>query len=757
MERVDWTNAERADRVDWSRMSKFAQEAVDRIAEGALGYPAHWARFLVAEQAGFTITVSPGEHYNRDLIYVLLSQAERDLTPYRPLVAGTTKWVAILVGGQEVTVEENRAIQTENVEGGGTVQRQVPKIIRRAVTIAELPSDITGAKPAIPVGSCCIAMVLLTTTGIDTIEPYGEHRVVPLYEVEQRLKLVEERVDRLRRDTDSIATDVSALATQLDALPPPGLFQQFGRDIARNARALGQNPLAGNYFFDPGLVDDFWDLTHPDSYLRLDHGLRFPFAAVSDTQLMLADPSDPQITVTASGTLMPSYQEVVRIETPVGSGRQRVANVVTQETIATEHQQSHSSTTYGPTERYCENDVHWNEADLRDREYGERFAVAGVEYQALGVSDIPWNATETAQNGHLNFDVQQVFTTSWTSSYTTYHTVEYGLNNAAFAQTFRTSQIFVATGVELYMTKVDPTQQVTITMGRTHPNGAPAMEAMLGRGSVEGADLSVGWQKVPVKETLISQELMAWTLATPGNNEIAKSDNNAFSNGSAFTITDGAFAQGSALEDYSFRILGARFDRTRTFVDFGPYDLQGGIGGIEVLIQGLMPPGTERVWAFKPNGATEWTPFDNRTEHLLTNLPASGRLGCWFVGTRDLQPTILMSQLSRVRLFRLANTMSAVSKVLDFGFATDTLSAGGHVDNYDPARGVPEISIYDGSTEIEASTLTVTPDPSRPGRSRVEATWALPEEISACRVRFSGTKQSALDGWFWQDAWLNAF
>ena len=757
-ERVNWENAERADRLDWTRMGEFSQNALDRLLEGAIAYPNHWARFLVAEKAGFTVTISPGEHYDSGVKYVLLESADEDLTSYRPIETGITKWVAILVGGQEVTIEEVRAIQTEDVEGGGTVQRQTPKIKRREVTRGILPSDVTGSKPIIPVGACCIAMVLLSTTGVETIEPYGEHRVVPLHEIEQRLTAVEERVDRLRRDTDSIATDVSAIAAEVASMPPVELHQQFGRQIARNMRELGRNPLAGNFFFDGGLVDDFWDLEHPDSYIRIDHGLRFPFADRIDYQLRLADPSSSDFTVTATGALMPSYDEVVRIETSVGSNRQRIANIVHTETIATQHQQSHERLDYGPTEMVCENTLHWNTANLRDRQYNETFGVNGVEYRALGVSDIEWNKTETAQNGHLGFDVQTVHRTTWTTTYTTYHTETYGLNNAAFAQTFRTSQLFTGTGVEIHMTEVDTSQEVTITVGRTHPNGSPALNGMLGKGTVEGAELSLGWQNVPIEPTLISQELMAWTLATAGNNEISKSDDNAFSNGSSFLITDGVYAQGSALEDFSFRVRGAKYHNTRTFIDFGDYGLADGIGGINLLLQGLVPSGTSREWMIKPDGATEWIPFDNRSDHALSNLPSSVRLGCWFVGTKDLQPSILMNQTSRIRTFRLANYQSAVSKPLSLGFATETFNAGGFVDNFDPERGAPVISLYDGSTEIPADMQELpVQDPTKPSRYLIKAAWTLAAPISEVRIRFSGTKQSALDGWFWQDGYLNAF
>ncbi|WP_099864734.1 hypothetical protein [Pararhizobium haloflavum] len=761
-ERVDWTNAEVADRLDWTRQGVFAQEATDRLVNGAISYPAHWARFLVAKKAAFTVTVAPGEYYEQDVVYTLLTPTDMDLGALRPTVNGVVQWVALLIGGIEEVIEESRAIQTQEVETGVLVQRQTPKIIRRAVSIAPLAAKIFGQKPDVPAGACCIALVPMTTAGVeaDAIEPYDGHRVVPLAEVAARLAILEERVDRLRRDTDSIATDVSAIGQRLDALPPPDLFQMFGRDIARQNRQAGVDPLAGNYVFDCGLVDDFWDFDHPESYARRDHGLRFPFAAVSDSQLRLSEPDNDKIVVTPGGSLLPAYEEVVRIETPVGSGRERVANVVHSVTTATKHYRSHERTTYGPVEMVCENSLHWNEAALRDREYGEVFKVAGQEYRIQGQSDIPWNATETAQRGHLGFDVQQVNKVRWTSSYTRYHTEEFGLNNAAYAQTFRSSQIFMATGIDLYLTAVDTGEEFTIALGKTRPDGSPATEAIIETGTVDGADLSLGWQTVSFEPALIEQHPVAWTLATPGNNEIAKSDDNAFSLGTSFKITDGVYAQGFATVDYSFRVRGARFHQARTFIDFGPYELQGGIAGIDLVYQGLLPSGTDRVWAIKPLGATEWIPFDDRPDSPLANLPASVRLGCWFVGTRDVQPCLQLDEGARVRCFRLANTMAFVSKEIDFGFATPRLSAVGHVDDFDPVRGTPSLAIIlPNGTTVAPDTFTIEPDAERPRRSVVKATWeeSIPAPIASCRLKVGGTKQSALDGWFWQDIGLNAF
>jgi hypothetical protein len=759
--RVDFANSEVMDRVDLTRMGEFALEGQAQLAGGAIGYPSHWARFTVAVKSAQEVTVAPGEFYKLDEVYSHLEASDENLQPYIPLVAGTKRWVALLVGGSEHTLEENRAIQTEQVESDPPVYvtRQTPKVIHNKVQIAVLPSDVAGSKPGLDAGACCIAFVLLGTAGIEEIEPHTDHRVITLFEVEGRLKVLESRVDRLRQDTITLATDLGGLASYVDTFPNPLLFRQFSNDIARLNELARLEPDSRNYWFDWGIVPDDWDLDHPLSTVRIESGLRFQPAAIGEFQLRLDNPSSPDIMLHAGGTVMPAYDEVLRIENPVGAVKKRVANIVHTETITTWHTRTHSATTYSPAEMVCENTAGWSEAGLRDRAAGSLFSMNGQTYNFVGLSDIAWNNTATAQQGHLGFQVQQVHTTSWSETYATYHTETYGLNNAAFAQSMMTSQSFMMTGLGINLTLADPNHEATIAIGFLNDDGSPSADAMIGYGTLEGSELKLGWNKFPLEPILIEQKRFAATLPTPGNNEIALTEDNRLTGGSFFTITDGVYASGSTTQDMSLQVWGAKFRKSRTFIDFGTYDLPGGMTHVQMIHQQLLPKGTAIAWFVKLPGDTDWIPMDRRGVHPLTSLPSSIRLGAWLVGTEDVAPAIQLDQYSRVRLMRLRNDMVAVSKARTFGFATETVQIKVHVDAFDADLGdTVDIDLEVGGSIVNADSITPTVDPKKATRTLVKAVFDFTgAPITEARVIVRLNKTVTPRGPFAQDIQLDAF
>lgn len=753
-------DSEVADINDFNRVGEFAGEGDAQLAGGAIGYPSHWARFTVAKKSAQEVTIAPGEYYKLDEVFSHLQASDENLQPYISPIAGATKWVALVVGGSDQILEENRTVNTADVDEQPVfVTRQMPKVQHKKVQIAVIPSDVAGSRPGLDTGVCCIAFVLLSTSGIELIEPHADHRVVTLFEVEGRLKVLESRTDRLRQDTDTIATDLGGLATYVDTFPNPLLFNQITNDIAAVNDLIRREPDSRNYWFDWCLVDDDWDLTHSLSNVRIDHGLRFQAAQSAEIQLRLDNPSSDDIVIHTGGTVMPAYDEIVRLENPLGTGRQRISNVVHPVTTATQHTRSHSRTTYSPAEPVCENAAGWNTAGLRDRAAGSTFNVGSQNFRLVGRSDIAWNNTATAQAGHLNFDVQQATTTTWTSTYVTYHTEEFGLNNAAFAQTLLTSQSFMMTGIAINLTAVDNDEQLTMAIGFVNEDGTPSADAMIGHGTLEGEVLTSGWNKVPLEPLLIEQQRVAATLATPGNNEIALTDDNRFAGGSFFTISDGIYASGSVTQDMSMQIYGAKFRKSRTFVDFGTYNLPNGMTHVQMVYQHLMPKGCSIAWMVMLPGESEWKPMDGRGVHPLTNLPESIRLGAWFVGTEDVAPAIQLDEYAVVRLWRLRNDMVAVSEERTFGFATDTVQVKLNVDAFDTGLGdTVDVDLEVGGSIVQADSITLSVDPNKSSRTIVKAVFDFTgSPITSARAIVRMDKTTTPRGPFVQDIQVDAF
>ena len=768
MKLVDFEQAEIIQPKDWTAISQEARDHFDAIHQGAWGWPVHWARITVSKKAGnsTTVVVSDGEFHTGKPVYRIGDNVELDLQEYfGALAGGDESWLALILRGTEETIEVQRPFETSDqpLIESKPVQRGTVKYHTRKAEVIVQPGTIGPApqpRPTIAETNCCVAFVRVNATGVQDIVVNQAARVKTVFEIEGRLTVVEGKVETLYQATQAIVTDLATVAAAVERMPDPRLIDQFARDISRTRQELQFPEEARNYWFDQALVKDLWDLQHPDSLVRVQEGLRFPYAAVRNSQLFIAQPDNPDIVVIGGKYVLPAYDEVMRIESPLGSGRVDISNTV--HTIQTAHTGTTSTTSirYGPTVKVCENTSGWNTADLADRRAGEIFAVSGKEYQSLGKTDNPWNNTTLGQNGHAQYAVQNVIRDTIVSTYTYYTTETYGLNGALYAQTFLSSQMMVATRIDLYLTRVGSTGDITLALCEVLPDGTPHYDRIITQSVVEQADLRVN-QWVPFvfdRPTLLEPgKRYAWFTVTTGNHQIAANSGNTFTGGTKFQCSDGIFSQGSTTEDFSFRLYAAKFKKSRVTIQMEPIELENGMTEIQLVYEGWEPAGTSRPWDIKPIGADEWVPMDGRDPNPLTNLPPQCNLRCTLVGTQDVAPMLVMDTYSRVQTGRCRSDVRAVSDEIAFGYATSTIRVVMNVDAFDPNLHDYDPKIMVGGVTIDPQGVTLTPDPTKPGRSQYAANFPLGAPATSARLRIEGTSTSVVAQAFVQDIQLNAY
>ncbi|MCO5734131.1 hypothetical protein [Rhizobium sp. SSA_523] len=755
---VNTVDAEFLEAADVNNLGLFPRAAIDNVVGDAIGYANGWAGYTVSRKSAQLLTVSPGRFFEGAIIYTREDAEDLNLTIYFPTDEDDERWLAILPRGEVVVIKEDRNIDTStDPETQLPVEIQTPTIESRTVkytVLAGAAGPSPAAKPQVSDTDACLAYVLVTTQGIQTIEPGNFWRVKSLAEVEGRVTSLELRITQLFEETASIRTDVANIAAGQKNIPDPRLVAQMVRDVARHNQALNMPDEARNYFFDQALLKEFWDFTL-GGYFRIKEGIRFQYASQKDSILRLLNYDDPQLKVHANNLVLPAYTEVTRITSPEGTGRQDISNIVHTIVTAVQHTVAHESIRYGETINVCENTAGWG--SLGSQQYGAAFQANGETWVNYGQTSNPWNQTETAQNGHTEYAVARLIVDTYYETYTTYNTEYFGLDGAIYGQTFLNSQVSVATSVDLYFTKVDQSSDdsdVMLCLCQVNASAAPAFDAILTKVIKPKSQLKVGWNNFPLPPALLEQgKRYGWFVVSSGNHQLMTNDKNAYTGGSKFVCTDGAWAQGTVTEDFTFRLNVAKFKQNRTVVQFesiGP--LENGMTEIEMVYKRWRPAATQLSWEIKAQGDTEWIPLDAREDNPLANLPPLVQIRLVFVGTQDVAPAIILDQYARAVCGRMRLDMRAFSKLKTFGFSTDEARIVLQMDNFDPAKhtAVPMI-VLANNTVVTATAIVAETDITKPSRVKITADFNLPAGTTQVRARVDATTTSVTDVPFGQD------
>lgn len=764
MDRLSFDESEILLAPDVTDIGRYALAGTDRVTVGALGWPAHWSRLTVATKPGAptVVIVSAGEMHDVGAIYANGTPIETDLQVYKPIAASDETWVALVLRPRTDEITLNRAIET----GEEPLQESVPVVMPVAkrfsrvfgITVQQgMASPAPARRPVIAATDCCVAFVRLTTSGVAEIVANEPARVKTVYEIETRTVALEVQMVKVIQDTTTIATDLAALGGDVLELarrvPPRELVEQFSRDISRHNQILNVPEEARNYWFDQALVKDRWDFAHAAARFRINEGIRFQYQNERDAQIRLLNPDSADIK--RSGNLvLPAWSEVTRVANLTGSGTKDISNTVHTVVTATQLQRPVTKVSYGPTITVCENMAGWGSAGLPARRPQEVFAANGRTFQYAGYQGAQ------SFDAHQVHAVREVITQTTQESYTVYNTETFGLNGAIHGQTFLSSQVMIATSIEVFCKRVGSTGDVLLVLCLLNEAGAPDFNSVIARvNKPRGELVANAWNKIDIPPTLLDQgERYAWFTVTTGNHAFGTSDANAFSGGSAFVCTDGVWSQLSTTEDFLFKVNGARFAASRVTVPLESAILEGGMTELTLLFDNLLPAGTKIAFEVKSEGRDEWVPIDPREANALTNLPALVQIRAVLIGTADIAPGIVIDQWARVRTGRMRNDLQAIGKELTFGFSSSQAQIVVNMDAYDSVHHTctPKIILADG-TVVSPASITPVVDREKPSRTKFTANFNFGSPQTRARWRLDATTDTVVSVPFGQDIQLNAF
>ena len=754
--RMTFEDAEIAEHGDFNKIGLFSQAAIDDLVADTIGYPNHWAAFTVAKASAQEVTISPGRYVAGREVYAQEEAITLNLQIHIPVALSDQRWVAILLRGEEVTENENRAFETsEDVEVSVPVMRSTPKRIRRRVTVVVQAGEINPVpvKPAVAETDACIAYVLLKATGIPEdggIEPGASTRVKTLYEVEGRVAELEVDLSALFLRTAVIETQITNLNDKVTEIPRREIIRQMQRDIGASRLLLDLPDEARAYVYDNGLVPDRWDTGHGSWLAMVREGIRYGFAFTGGNRLEPTAPEAAEI-LKVGDRLVPAFDQVVRIANTVVDTTVNISQLAHTEVEAIMKTVPRIRVTYGPTIQVCENQAGW--AALADAQIGTMLRHDGEEFEVVDYYG-DWEGLPD----HSLYGIRQIRREVIEEAYWEYKTVAVGVNGSIFSQTFLVAQPMIATSLSLYFSRVGADGDVHLLLVETTPSAAPQVEKVIATATLAHAGIVQGWNNIPLPLTMLEAgKRYAWVTVTTGAHSLGASTGNKFANGTSFQLTDGAFAQGDLERDFAFMLYAARFRSPRTIVPFNPIALLGGMTELDLLYSGWEPGGTRLQWEIKPAGQSEWRLLEdgNPAANALVGLPASTEIRLVMVGTQDLAPMIQVDAWCRWTASRNRGDMKAISEAFDFGLSTTTIQTLYTVDQFDPAHHTFTPLIMVAGVEVEPDATEIRIDPDRPERRRYLSTYTVAATSSA-RMVFASTTDNPVIVPFMQDAFIAA-
>ena len=610
---------------------------VDSIIQDGLTTTPGYAGFNVAPaQNNINIVVSPGRFYNG--ANGLFHQTSTDtfiLTGFTPIQ--NKKIIAVTVKGETTPgAGEQRSVAISVDDDTGEPQQVMTQMIRKAtVEVTQGAESADPQIPGLPANSILVATVLMNPSGIELITMNPATLLISG-------KKNSEDIGSLNAFRGTILPVVNGLVSDLANLTARTLDRASRQDLARGlidiARLKEKADLPDDYA-QYG-TNFFTDSTQTDTGFssgtcKIENGLLFPDAAGDDKTLDLFNSNDPKAKKFTSGLILPAHNEAIAIDGPATVGDVSMSQYpVATHVIKTKYVYK-TNTFFGRL---------WNFAR---RWFATRFPyAASFAVQSQIVTPSYWGYwRQFPVQIYFGWNQQLVGLTTSVTSTTT------NINGILTAETFRSPRAMYSLGVNLKITSVDTTGDVTFVLCETLL-GQPKLDQALSMVTVTQPNLKkfatqgktlVRWNPA----LLDSGKLYAVVMITQGNHRIATVAGADWRDGTYFYGTDTEYFVGDLTKDIYMDVVCAEFTSPRNELVLQTLDLVGGIEDIKISAEQLVPEGTFLSYEGQIGGI--WYPLET-----LQSIPG-GTTTIPFravaVGTKDLMPAFYAGA-NKVRVSR---------------------------------------------------------------------------------------------------------
>jgi hypothetical protein len=737
-----WNRVDIQDRMevrsyDLNNMQEYPKSGIEALFADGIGDGKYYSGLDVSPESPTEVRVAPGRYWDGGVCYARLEnlqlgiQAETvSLLQYLP--SQYERKIALCVYGEERDTNVEPRDFLIDLTNSTTEPAPVP-INRMQLALVTVYAGVESPQPQLPVlpsGVLHFCTVTLQPTGISLIEMIDANRVpstsgayIDLEEFLRWKSLVEAMIESLR-------SELASLYELIKNFSPLSQLRLLGFDIARLKEYASLPDTYSAYGSDWFITIDESDTNHGDYDARVEDGLLFPIAASATLDVALLAANDPSVIV-SNGMALPAYRDRIRFSTSGYTGQdigltveQQSFEVKTFEVATYVHKYGWSYNQYGQW---------WSQNFNQGKDFtqGSALTLDNWSNKATFAYDwtLQWNKYWTLQ------PVEQTYLAPTTTT----------IVGAMVAQTFMAPASMWLTKLDLFLTKVDSSGDITLVVCKCSKTGEPLLDQALTSTTVSHSSLKLystatAFSLPPV--FLYGGQRYALCVISQGAHRLATIEGKEFTQGTLFTSTSGAFFEGDLSKDLLFKLYSAEFTSPRTTLALQPLSLSGGFSDLEINAAAFVPQGCSLNYEIQIGGV--WHPLTEDTYHL-ESLPDNVPLRAVFVGTTDVQPALKLEADSIV-VSRSKVALTHVSTLRTLASASNTITVKVKTHGFNTAVGQTdhdltcELLPLAGGTEV-ADSATVEAQPDGSAVHTFEFTPAT--ALDNYRVKIQATRAAA--------------
>lgn len=735
--------------ADYKNLAEFPRDAIDTLIQSAVSgrLDACYSGATVAKTGTTQVTVENPMILFKDgkLFTGGDTPAVLNLLAHMP-TSGNRRIIAVLLQAQTVSdATEPRDFIVNGSVWPPQVDPQPTASVewRKATTTIQLGDQAPSpSRPIVDSANTVIAYVTLSSTEIVNVEQNIENRITTARSLAARLGVLENWMQETQPVVEGLKTDVSKLvASNADKLSRDMqvyLLEQLARVFEQTGMPEGKSYSKTDHFLDVTGSD----LENVQSITKVEEGIRFADDNSATLTLGLLTPSDTGIQASQGGLVLPRYTEDNLISIVDKSTEHALANGGSQTINYTIKTTSKTRIRYGDPFVVCTNATWW--------QTGRYDAVKGVFYRDGEEYNVEFSEQHPSGDPNQSMKrLRKLFVDTYEEPYWAATVVQASYTGQVAGNTFMMPRSGWVTAVNLMFSRVDAGGgDVRLALCEIFENGAPNYSACYATTTVEAANLKIHPAKTrfaiePV--FLEGGKRYAWFVITSGNHWLAMAEDNKYAQGSFFVSTDGLWSQGSISLDACFELMIAEFVAPRVTVNLQPWNLSGGICGIDLLNRQVVPDGCSI--SFEVQVGSVWHTLEQIASGAspLYNLPANINARMVMLGTTELMPGINLSKsavtVSRprtngVHITKPNITPGPVKEIIEILV----------LEHYDEANHDLSCVIQTGANYATETPPTAVTDEVQPdGSIRRVFTWTLSTAVSSWKRKTTYSTNSALN------------
>lgn len=736
--RVIFQDGMDADPADHNTLQSYVEASADNIVADAIIAARGFAGFAAAKTGVTQVTVDPGRLYdggrrfakNLDTVFEFATQ----------LPVATLKYATIVVWGQTVDTSASPREFLIDEETGATEPRVVALERARVANVQVVFAASENANPVPPIldaNLLGVANVLLSTTGVVSVEMIGDNEVPNLDEVDLRVRAAEAFVAAAEPRFASLASDIAALANGQKQTVRTDVFERMlGRVALLEAKSgIPQNAV-------DSAADFFLSLDHSDPAFsgfsaKTEEGIRLPPAAANEQAIALFNPLDPAAKI-ANTIMLPAYDRTLRLSVGPRTGEVGISTYTYQTFTMVQKTMSRIRIRYGTEFSVCTNSAFWRTGAYDP--VSQTFTRAGETFQVL-------NPQDTGR--HTAIRLRQFWYDAYEEPYWDRITVDHTVSGSQIAETFPVGQDLWLDAVGLFFTQVAASGTVHVALCEATQYGIPDLDNVVAVATVNQSDLKLYPTEtiVPIGPVFLSAaKRYAIVITTGANHYVATTAGENFPSGTFFTVIDGAYAQGDGTRDLCFKLYTCKFRSSRAVIQINPMSLSGGIADIDINTDAIVPKSCSLTFEIQISGV--WYPLDGVDETVLGAggyIPPLLPMRAVFVGAPEIMPGIKLLN-SVVKYSRPATTFRHISSIRTLPSSSTAIRVTAHLEYFVEANHDLDCKILTGAgyatVNNAASYTDVTNEDGSIDRTFV---FTLGAGVTTYRIDFRGTVTSALD------------